>query len=364
MDNKILSPEEFTRLATNFYVNKGLDNQLNRIPLDAEMMNYVLGNVDKLQKKFKIAFCCVCLNPNYWQFIKPLVEGAKNYFLPGHQTDFFIWSDIVKPDSPSFETLEQKLFDIHLSSFGSVQGEQLLRIQQYAEESFEKAKEASVYAQNLTIFPMESEVWPMPTLMRYHLMLQQEEKLKEYDYVFYCDVDMLFVNIVGDEILGEGLTMVQQPMYAVRKEFWPPYEPNPDSASYIKRPGRLINDQGKPRFMPLYFAGGFQGGKTEIWLEAMKEMKKLVDKDFTKNYIPVWNDETVFNKYMFDNLSDKDIVLSPSYTYPDTLQREYFIPMWGREYEPKLVTLTKKFSLSTEGAEHVQKMIQQTQQLK
>lgn len=364
MENKILTPQEFTRLATNFYVTKGLDNQLGRIPLDAEMMNYILGNFETLKKQFKIAFCCICLNPNYWQFIRPLVEGAKNYFLPGHQTDFFIWSDIHKPDSPIFETLEKTLFDIHMNNFGPATPEQVVRIREYAKDAFEKAKDASVYAQNLTVFPMEAEVWPMPTLMRYHLMLQQEEKLKEYDYVFYCDVDMVFVNMVGDEILGENLTAVQQPMYAIRKEFWPPYEPNPESAAYIKRPGKVINDNGSPRFMPLYFAGGFQGGKTDKWIEAMKVMKEMVDKDFAKNYIPIWNDETVFNKYMFENANDNDVILTPSYTYPDSLVQEYFEPMWGRPYVPKLVTLTKKFSLSSAGGEHVKKTIQETKNLK
>lgn len=243
-----------------------------------------------------------------------MIDTAKQYFLPGHDVDYFLWSDM----------------------------------------------EAVDYA---TVFPCEPIEWPMPTLMRYHLMLQQEEKLKEYDYVFYVDCDMLFVNVVGDEILGERLTGVQQPMYALRREYWPPYEPNFKSAAYIKRPGKIINENGRPRFMPLYFAGGFQGGRTEAWIAAMKVMKKNIDDDFAKNYVAQWNDESHFNKYMFEHPDDRDVILTPSYTYPDSLLKEYFIPLWGQDYQPKLVTLTKKFTLSSVGGEHVQKMIEQLKPL-
>jgi hypothetical protein len=351
-----LNPQEFTRLANNFYVERGLDHQVGRIPIDAELMNYILTNHQKMQQKYKVALCCICVNPTYWQFIKPLFEGAKDYFLPSHHTDFFLWSDI--PDKLDLPQVEKQIFEAFTLNPRAISVEE---IKAQAKFATEQALESVNYAKNLTVFPIESEVWPMPTLMRYHMMLQQEEKLKEYDYVFYCDIDMLFVNIVGDEILGDGITAVQQPMYALRKEFWPPYEPNPKSASYIPRPGMLLPHDGN-RFMPLYFAGGFQGGRTKEWLVACKEMRKMIDADFNNNYTPIWNDETVFNAYLFKQPPVR--VLTPSYTYPDSLIKEYFIPMWGRDYLPKLVTLTKKFSIHAAGGEHVQKTTQQLANLK
>jgi len=100
-----------------------------------------------------------------------------------------------------------------------------------------------------------------------------------------------------------------------------------------------------------------QGGKAKAFLSAMKEMKTMIDKDLGMNYIPIWNDETVWNKYLFDN--EPEVVLNPSYTYPDSLIKEYFEPMWGKAYQPKLMTLTKWFSLSPEGGKHVQEMMNQ-----
>lgn len=174
-------------------------------------------------------------------------------------------------------------------------------------------------------------------------VLQQEEILSKYDYIFYCDVDMAFVDIVGDEILGDGLTSGTNPMYYLDKSMVPPYEPNSNSTAYINRPGQIVNENGQPRFQPMYYAGGFQGGKTDKFIEAMKVMKKNIDKDFNNNYIAIWNEESHWNKYLFDN--PPAIVLNPSYIFPDSLINEYYIPRWGRAYQPKLVTLTKKTSL-------------------
>lgn len=306
--NQDLTAQEFTRLANNFYNSQGVVANYDRIALDSYLFNYVATHREEMKKTFKVALCCICLNPPYWPYAKDMIIGARQFFLPGHKVDYFLWSDMPDTD------------------YGA------------------------------TVFPTEPVEWPLPTLLRHSLFLQQEEKLREYDYVFYCDVDMRFVNVVGDEILGEGLTAAQHPMYAFRKEFWPPYEPNEKSASYIKRPGKIIIENGKPRFMPLYYAGGLQGGKTEFWISAMKEMKKMVEKDFMINYIPIWNDESVWNKYLSEN--PPSVVLSPSYIYPDSLIEEYYKKLWGCDYQPKLITLTKKFSVSSDGGEAVKKMVQ------
>lgn len=292
-----ITANEFARLANNFYNERSLSVTPDQIQNDLELLQYIIENNEKMKKKHKVALCFICLNEPYWEFIEPTLNGARTFFLPGHDVEFFLWTD--KPD-----------------------------------------------VVGATIFPTEPMEWPMGTLMRYALMLQQEEKLKEFDYIFYCDIDMAFVNFVGDEILSDGLTAAQHPMYALDKKFCPPYEPNKDSASYIPRPGMVVEENGKPRFMPLYFAGGIQGGVGPKWIEAMKKIKELVETDLANGYIPIWNDETAWNKYLFENPPSR--VLTPSYVYPDSLINEYYIPIWGRSYQPKIVTITKKFTVSKE----------------
>lgn len=255
----------------------------------------------------KVALISICLNEPYWQYQRAMLESARKFFLPGHEVDFLVWSDMSTPDYEA------------------------------------------------TIFKTEPYTWPLPTLFRYSLFLQQEEKLREYDYVFYVDSDMLFVSPVKDEILGDGLTAAQHPMYALRREYSHPFEANPESTAYIPATGRITEKNGKKRFEHLYAAGGFQGGRTEEWITAMKVMKENIDKDFTRNYISVWNDESHWNRYLFDN--PPSVVLSPSYVYPDSLNKNYYQRVWGRNYVPKLITITKSFSLTKEGGQALQQIL-------
>lgn len=258
----------------------------------------------KETKPLKVGLLFICLNAPYWPYVKQVLEDCNKNFLSDHQLnvklDTFLWTDL--PEGTDY---------------------------------------------GATVFPTDPQPWPTPTLMRYHLFLQQEEILKDYDYLFYLDADMRVVAPIGKEILGEGLTAAEHPMYALAKKYVPPYEPNQDSAAYIPRLGQVVADEktGNARFKPIYAAGGFQGGKAADFIVAMKEMRRTIDLDFDhKNYVAIWNDETHWNKYLF-GYTGPLVVLSPSYIYPDSLIKEYYEPIWGCSYEPKIITITKPFSL-------------------
>ncbi len=258
-----------------------------------------------MNNKYRVAIVCICLNKNYWEYLPPMIESARKFLLKGHEVDFICWTDM-----PTDTKIDAK------------------------------------------IIPTESFPWPLPTLNRYHLFLQQEELLSEYDFIYYCDADMKFVGRVGDEILGD-LVGAEHPMYSIRKDYIPPYEPNEKSTAFIPRVGQVFVENGQKRFRPLYLAGGFQGGRSDVFIKAMKEMKEMINKDFIENsYVAVWNDESYWNKYLLSN--PPTIVLSPSYVYPDSLINEYYRKVWGRNYVPRLVTITKKFSLSQQGASDIQ----------
>lgn len=337
-----LTGPEFSRIANNYYTSKGLVSDMGRINIDAELVNYFLSHTQDVQKRYKVAFVWICLNPPYWQFAKSMIEGARNLFLPGHDVDYFVWSDM--PETK--EQIKQRIMDVAGGSLQSLMGTPQYEQGLHEVEQVTEAVDSIRKLPNTTVFPLDSLEWPYPTLLRYHTFLQQEEILSKYDYIFYCDVDMAFVNIIGDEILGQGLTATMNPMYALDKTLYPPYEPNPDSTAYIHRPGQLIQEEGNPmpRFMPQYYAGGFQGGKADQYLAAAKVIKENIDKDLAKNYIAIWNEESHWNKYLFEHPENLR-VLNQSYLYPDSLINEYYVPRWGRDYQPKLVTLTKKFSL-------------------
>ncbi len=281
-------------------------------PEDLNTLNTYFQNVlnaDFRDKpSYKVGVLMVAVNAPYWPYLGQIKQDMAQMFLPGHQVDYHVWTD--NPE--------------------------------------EKGE---------NVYPIEPIEWPHGTLMRYNLFLQQEEVLEKYDYLFYIDIDMRMVNVVGDEILGEGLTMAEHPMYAIRKEYVPPYEPNKNSTAFVPRLGMVVSEGGKNRLKPLYAAGGFQGGKTKDFLEAMKVMRKNIDADFTKNYIAIWNDESHWNKYLYD-YSGPLVALSPSYIYPDSLINEYYVKVWGCNYPPKIITLTKPFSTTKEAGTQLREKLQ------
>lgn len=249
-------------------------------------------------KKSKIGILMVCTGEKYWQYIRPLVGSARKHLLKGHDVEFMVWTD--------------------------------------SEDDY-----------GCTRFEAENVGFPYATLLRYHFFLQQGDYLKKFDHLFYCDVDMLFVDSVGDEILGDGLTATEHPGYAFPKAplpeiFFMPFEPNPESSAYVPYP-------------KLYFAGGFQGGKADDFIQAMRVMKANIDRDLNGNYIARWHDESHWNRYLVEH--HPAVVLDPSYCYPDSLIETFYKKVWGRDYSPKLKCLTKTWTLTKEGADGASKIM-------
>lgn len=305
------------RLAHTYLLKTKGDNFTN------DDINQVLGFLahfmdekNQALPSYKVGVLMACINEPYWPYLPPIITDVRNQFLFGHEVEIMVWSDVPE----------------------------------------EKMKEL-----NVTHFPTDSATWPLPTLMRYNLFLNEEEYLKKFDYLFYIDIDMRMVNTVGDEILGDGLTAARHPMYALSRRFHSPYEADPTSAAYVKQSGDITVEGGKPVFDPLYAAGGFQGGKTVAFIQAMKVIKKGIDDDFSRNYIARWNDESHWNKYLYDN--PPAVTLGPNYVYPDSLIKEYYEPIWGRAYIPRIITLTKPFTLSKEGGEAVAGALEQMRRL-
>lgn len=309
-------------------------------------------------KKKKIALLFIAVNERYWPYVKTVIEDCEKLFMPHHKVDFFVWTDIPREDSPELQArLNGLLPDQEFQT--AAQSGARPPDQWWGRETIRGTIDFLRNHKKIKLQETEGADWPAPTLMRFHLFLNEEEALKDYDYIFYLDADMRVVDKISDEIMGDGLTAAPHPGYAIDKRFIPPYEPNEESEAYIARLGRVVDDGGKPRFMPFYAAGGFQGGKSGHFIKAMKKMKSAIDKDFNRNYIAIWNDESHWNKYLWEyqKAGGKITFLDPSYVYPDSLIKEYYVPLWGRDYPPKIITLTKPFSLSKQAGAELAQMI-------
>lgn len=218
----------------------------------------------------KIGLLIIATN-KYIQFLQPLISGADKFFLKNHEVTYFVFTNQ----------------DINIESDRPV-----VKIE------------------------TQHKNWPWMTLGRYKIFSENRKTLEQMDYLYYIDADMLIVDEVGDEILGE-LVVTQHPGYYDRRGT-PEYRP--ESLAYI------------PVFKEIqYFAGGFNGGSSQEYLRMAEVLNHNINLDCSRGIIAIWHDESHLNRYAADysNLT----ILSPSYCYGGNMT----LP-----FEKKIVALVKE----------------------
>ena len=207
----------------------------------------------------------------YDVFLKPLIDSVDRFFFRNDRVDIYIFSD------------------------KSYTGEHSDRV-------------------NIKVIPIEHKPFPYATLLRYN-HFDQHKDLITSDYVFYSDVDMRFVAPVGREILGD-IVCVQHPGFY--KGGWGSEGCDKQSLAYLPK-----EQQSN------YMAGGFQGGKKNIYLEACNVLNARIQDDESRGVMAQWHDETHWNWYL---KTIKAKVLDPSYCYPES---------WSIPFRKKLLALDK-----------------------
>ncbi len=199
---------------------------------------------------YKIGLLIVATG-KYIQFVQPLIESAERYFCTNHQVTYFVFTNGELPAASNRVRIEQP----HLG-------------------------------------------WPAATTMRSSMYYNHRDILKEMDYLFAADADMLFVDTVGDEILSDRVATLH-PGYIGTKGT---YERRSISTAYVR-----------PEEGSAYFAGGFYGGSREEFLKMVRTTTENIMKDFANGVEAIWNDESHNNRYFIDN--PPTCILSPSYCY-------------------------------------------------
>ena len=212
----------------------------------------------------------------YTQWIQPLIDSADQHFLADQKVTYFIFTD------------SEQYLTGH-SRFNSDRTVKILRHKRLG--------------------------WPDDTMMRPKVYYDYRQELQDMDYIFATDADMLFVDAVGNEILGDRVA-TQHPGYVGRRGT---YETRRRSTAYVA-----------PSEGAYYFAGGFNGGTTQEYLKLCKTVTDNIATDRINNLIAIWHDESHINRYFIDN--PPTIILSPSYCYPES---------WHLPYKKRLLALDK-----------------------
>lgn len=209
----------------------------------------------------------------YFDFVEPLLESIRRFFLvlPGYEVVPFVFTDRPKV------------------SHGAVR------------------------------FKVKHRPWPMMTLLRFHMFLEQRKLLEEMDYLFYCDADMRVVDFVGEEILGTTVATIHPLAYDKKRAELVGYENRMESKAYIPP------DKGQR-----YYQACFFGGRTKEFFDIATELAQCIDEDLNRGIIAKWHDESHLNRFFADH--PPDVELSPAYCYPEKMS----LP-----FKPKIIGVEK-----------------------
>jgi hypothetical protein len=176
------------------------------------------------------------------------------------------------------------------------------------EEIYVLSDDPSVSQKQVTWLPWGHFAWPLSTFMRFNAidLHANSSNLFDADLVLYSDADMRFV---GEVLLPDtkGLIAVEHPGYVDSPQAKYPYERDTRNPFHV-RPG-----EGSK-----YFAGGVQGGSANAYRSAVHEMAEKTREAAQKALIPVWHDESVWNRYLAEN--PPSLILSKDFCTPETEQ--------------------------------------------
>jgi len=158
---------------------------------------------------------------------------------------------------------------------------------------------------NVRVHYIDHEPWPMPTLKRYNYFMKEKEFIMEHDYCFYFDADMRIDGIVTpDEVCGD-LDATRHGYQSFASVGQQSFDRNPKSEAYVAPNESTVT----------YYAGGFNGGRTENFMAMSEKIANNVNTDLENGVVALWHDESHMNRYLLTNPPTLD--LDPTYCYAE-----------------------------------------------
>ncbi|KAM9324307.1 histo-blood group ABO system transferase-like [Gastrophryne carolinensis] len=216
----------------------------------------------------------------YTVFVKNFIATAERFFMVGHKVNYYVFTDRVN-DIPNVTLAD---------------GRQMVII------------EVPAYKR-----------WQEVSMRRMEMVRNytRQRFFGEVDYLVCVDVDMVFSDSVGVEILSNVFGTLHPGFYgAPRNRF--SYERRPKSLAFIP------SDEGD-----FYYAGGYFGGTPEEVYKLTNFCHNAMMIDKENKIEAIWHDESYLNKYFLYHKPTK--ILSPEYLWdngagvPGFLKRRRFV---------------------------------------
>lgn len=176
--------------------------------------------------------------------------------------------------------------------------------ERYAAELIPQAQELFLPERAEVVVLPGNGGWPHGSASRYQVCLDHADELVG-KWLFQIDADMLIEGYVGDEILADGLTVVEHPGFPAGTPVEGcPYDRNPHSHAYVP------HENGRQ-----YHPGAFVGGTRDEFLTMCDQTMFWYGKDLENGHCPEWYEEAYLNRYLVDN--PPALVLDRSYCWWD-----------------------------------------------
>ncbi len=209
---------------------------------------------------YRVAILYICTG-RYSMFWNSFYKSCEKFFLPDHDKHYFVFTDA--------EIAHQDDRNVH-----------------------------KVWQTKLG--------WPDDTLKRFHMFDRIKQELSVFDFVFFFNSNIIFMQPVNVEILpttDQGIVVTQHPSFYNKKVDKFPYERNEESCACIPF------GAGKH-----YVLGGINGGHSGNWLTLIEDLKNAVDEDEKNGVVALWHDESHLNRYIIDRQYK---ILTPEYACPE-----------------------------------------------
>lgn len=234
---------------------------------------YDLNILNEQHKNTRIGLFVFAVK-KYIQFLGPFLESAERFFMVGHNVTYYVFTDrlneVVKPNMG-----DGRILQLHKVS--------------------------------------ADQRWQDVSMRRIEILtvLTKQQLPKEIDYLVCADVDMVFNDHMGVEILGDLIATLHPGFFLVEPHQFS-YERRPISAAYIPF--------GKGDF---YYMAALYGGKVEEIHKLSIACQHGIMEDKKKEIEAVWQEESHLNRYLVYNKPTK--VLSPEYLWDTDLPNSELI---------------------------------------
>ncbi|XP_069056560.1 histo-blood group ABO system transferase 2-like isoform X1 [Pleurodeles waltl] len=230
-------------------------------------------NRDILNQQFKDKNSTIGLSVfalgGYWKLLKAFLETSDKFFMMGHKVIYYVYTD--QPDKVECTTIHN--------------------------DRECKVYKTSSYDSKARVFMKRMEI----------LHLDIKSKKIDVQYLVCADVDIVFHDQVGVEILSDLVATLHPGYYKTDRSYFT-YERRTSSQAYIP------SNEGD-----FYYQANFFAGKVQEIYQMTKSCDEAIKIDDSNGIIAVYHDESHFNKYLLHHKPTK--ILSPEYIWSWTIRR-------------------------------------------